>query len=89
MVNMEETMKLSLICLLLLFSFSIFAGQKEDLVSAIVKQCKLSEADAEKLLTPGRTGNIVQFSICAKSPQDISDTCKVFCSKDNAAIGGK
>lgn len=72
------------------FSFPTlsFADPKEDLVKAIVDQCKLPKDKAESLATSGRTGTVVQFTICSASPIEIGEGCKVTCKKQGSNIGG-
>ncbi|MDO9183911.1 MAG: hypothetical protein Q7U04_15960 [Bacteriovorax sp.] len=67
---------------------SAFAGAKEDFVDAVVKQCAKAKDKAEELATPGRTGNIVKFSMCAEPSIDLGDGCKVTCVKSGSTIGG-
>ncbi len=64
------------------------ADPKEDLVKAIVDQCKLPPEKAQSLATPGRTGTVVQFTLCNASPVDVGEGCKVVCKKPGSNIGG-
>ncbi len=64
------------------------ADPKEDLVKAIVEQCKLPQDKAQSLATPGRTGSVVQFALCSSSPVDVGEGCKVVCKKQGSNIGG-
>lgn len=64
------------------------ADPKEDLVKAIVDQCKLPPEKAQSLATPGRTGTVVQFTLCNASPVDVGEGCKVVCKKQGSNIGG-
>lgn len=66
---------------------SAFAGAKEDFVDAVVKQCAKAKEKAEELATPGRTGNIVKFSMCTEATVDVGDGCKVTCTKAGSTIG--
>ncbi len=66
----------------------LYADPKEDLVKAVVDQCKLPKEKAEALATPGRTGTIVQFTLCISSTIDVGEGCKVTCKKQGSNIGG-
>lgn len=66
----------------------LLADPKEDLVKAVVDQCKLPKEKAEALATPGRTGTIVQFTLCISSTVDVGEGCKVTCKKQGSNIGG-
>ncbi len=66
----------------------LYADPKEDLVKAVVDQCKLPKEKAEALATPGRTGTIVQFTLCISSTVDVGEGCKVTCKKQGSNIGG-
>jgi hypothetical protein len=70
------------------FASTGMADPKEDLVKAIVDQCKLPKEKAESLATPGRTGTVVQFTVCSSSPVEIGEGCKVTCKKSGSNIGG-
>lgn len=71
------------------FSSSLaLADPKEDFVKAVVDQCKVAKEKAEALATPGRTGTIVQFTLCVSSTIDVGDGCKVTCKKQGSNIGG-
>ncbi len=72
----------------LMLSSSAKADPKGELVKAIVDQCKLPKEKAESLATPGRTGTTVQFTVCASSPIDVGEGCKVTCKKQGSNIGG-
>lgn len=76
-----------LLLVVALGSMSAFAGAKEDFVAAVAAQCPAVQAKAEELATPGRTGNVVRFSMCAESPMDIGEGCKLTCNKSSATIG--
>ncbi len=71
-----------------LLSSAAAADPKEDLVKAVVDQCKLPKEKAESLATPGRTGTIVQFTLCISSTVDVGEGCKVTCKKQGSNIGG-
>lgn len=72
----------------LLGSFSAQAGMKEDFIDAVVKQCSLSKEKAEELATPGRTGNVVKFTVCSEASIDVGGGCKITCTKSGSTIGG-
>lgn len=74
--------------LLTLISNQIYAGAKEDFIAAVVSQCKLPEAEANALATPGRTGNVTAFKICLTSPQAISDECSLTCQSNSGNVVG-
>jgi hypothetical protein len=81
-------MRLLIVAGLLFSAAWVQAGDpKEDFVNAVVKQCKKSKDDAEKLVTPGRTGTVVQFQLCSSPTVDVSGDCKLTCSKGGATIG--
>ncbi len=69
-------------------SSTAHADPKEDLVKAVVDQCKVAPDKAQSMATPGRTGTIVQFTLCVSSPVDVGDGCKVVCKKPGSNIGG-
>ena len=74
---------------LFLFPFGeLLADPKEDFVKAVVDQCKLPKEKADALATPGRTGTIVQFTLCISSSVDVGEGCKVTCKKQGSNIGG-
>ncbi len=77
-----------LLALLFLPLGALRADPKEDLVKAVVDQCKLPKEKAEALATPGRTGTIVQFTLCISSTVDVGEGCKVTCKKQGSNIGG-
>lgn len=65
-----------------LVSTSVFAGAKEDFIAAVVKSCGKSQAEAEKLATPGRAGNIIKYQTCSSSSVDI-EGCAVACASSS------
>jgi hypothetical protein len=71
-----------------LLSSKAAADPKEDLVKAVVDQCKLPRDKAEALATPGRTGTIVQFTLCISPTVEVGEGCKVTCKKQGSNIGG-
>lgn len=76
-------MKASLLCLALtLVTVSAWAGPKEDFVAAVVQSCGKSAADAEKLATSGRSGNIIKWQTCSASTVDI-EGCAVSCASSS------
>lgn len=50
--------------LLLVAGPSAYAGPKEDFVAAVKKHCGKSDAEAEAMATPGRSG-----TVCSRSNQ--------------------
>lgn len=80
--------KLMLMVASVLFSSLAIADPKEDFVKTVVDQCKLPKDKAESLATPGRTGTIVQFTLCISSSIDVGEGCKVTCKKQGSNIGG-
>lgn len=76
-------MKVSLLFLALsLVSVSAWAGAKEDFIEAVKKSCGKSDADAEKMATPGRSGNIIKWQTCSSSSVDI-EGCSVSCASSS------
>ncbi len=80
-------MKLIIICTLILFAFPSFSGVKADFISAVKKQCGKSDGDAAKLVTPGRTGTVIQFKVCAQKSIKLSADCTISCKKAGATLG--
>ncbi len=76
------------LCIVLLGSFQARAGMKEDFIDAVVKQCGLAKEKAEEFATPGRTGNVVKFTVCSEATLDVGGGCKVTCTKSGSTIGG-
>lgn len=72
----------------LLGSLSAQAGMKEDFIDAVVKQCALTKEKAEEFATPGRTGNVVKFTVCSEASLDVGSGCKITCTKSGSTIGG-
>lgn len=68
-------------------STNVLAGAKEDFVDAVVKQCGKSQADAEAMATPGRSGNVIKFKTCSSATVDI-DGCTLQCKDASSSIGG-
>lgn len=63
-------------------------GLKDSFVKAVVEECKLSEAGANELATPGRAGNIVKYKLCPQNPVEISTDCKLKCSTSSGNVVG-
>lgn len=68
-------------------STNVLAGAKEDFIDAVVKQCGKSQADAEAMATPGRSGNVIKFKTCSSATVDI-DGCTLQCKDASSSIGG-
>jgi hypothetical protein len=66
---------------------SLLADPKEELIKAIVEQCKVQQDEASKLATAGRTGTIVKYTLCQKSTVEIKEECTVVCEIKGAKIG--
>lgn len=62
------------------------ADAKTDFVDAVVKSCGKSKEDAEKMATPGRSGNIIKWQTCSAASVDI-EGCNVSCSSAASKIG--
>jgi hypothetical protein len=62
------------------------AGIKEDFVDGVVKSCGKSKEEAEKMATPGRTGNVVKWQMCKSGTVDI-DGCSLSCVDSSSKIG--
>ena len=76
-----------LIALLVAFSaLTAVAGVKEDFVTGVVNACGKSKEDAEKMATPGRTGNVVKWQMCKAGTVDI-DGCNLPCIDSSSKIG--
>jgi hypothetical protein len=67
-------------------ALSAMAGVKDDFVDTAVKSCGKSKDDAEKLATPGRSGNVVKWQMCKAGTIDI-DGCSMNCSDASSKIG--
>lgn len=78
---------LSLMTLLLVVASVAHAGPKEDFVAAVKKYCGKSDADAEKMATPGRSGTVMQWKTCSAASIDI-EGCKLPCKDASSSIGG-
>lgn len=65
-----------------LVSASVWADAKEDFIAAVVKSCGKSKEDAEKMATPGRSGNIIKWQTCSSSSVDI-EGCSVSCASSS------
>ena len=63
------------------------AGVKEDFIKEVVAQCGVSAAEAKGLATPGRTGTIVQFKICADAEVELDNGCVLECTRGGSKIG--
>lgn len=69
-----------------LVAVSAMAGIKEDFVDGVVKSCGKSKEDAEKMATPGRTGNVVKWQMCKSGTVDV-DGCSLACVDSSSKIG--
>lgn len=78
--------KFALMAVVLTFSLGSIAGPKEDFVDSVVKSCGKSKEDAEKMATPGRSGNVVKWQMCQAGSVDI-EGCSVPCSDASSKIG--
>jgi hypothetical protein len=79
-------LKLTMAGLMAAFAFGAIAGPKEDFVKAVSRDCKKSAEDADKMATPGRTGNVVKWQMCKAGTVDI-DGCNVACEDSSSKIG--
>ena len=70
--------KFALTAVVLTFSLGSIAGPKEDFVDSVVKSCGKSKEDAEKMATPGRSGNVVKWQTCSAATVEI-EGCNVAC----------
>lgn len=80
-------LKLTLAGVLMISAFGAIAGVKEDFVDGVVKSCGKSKEEAEKMATPGRTGNVVKWQMCKSGTVDI-DGCNMTCVDSSSKIGG-
>lgn len=81
-------MKKVRLVLLFLTGLSIAqGGVKEKFVEIVIKECKKTNDEAEKLATPGRSGNVVRWKTCAAESVQVGD-CKLTCADASANIGG-
>lgn len=80
-------LKLIFTGMLALVAAGAMAGPKEDFVDGVVKSCGKSKEDAEKMATPGRTGNVVKWQMCKSGTIDI-DGCNLTCVDASSKIGG-
>jgi hypothetical protein len=66
----------------LLAADTLHADPKEDLIKALMEQCKLPRDKALPLATQGRT---VQFVLCISPSVDVGNGCRVSCQKEDDA----
>lgn len=78
--------KLAFAGLLAVVASGAIAGIKEDFVDGVMKSCGKSKEDAEKMATPGRTGNVVKWQMCKSGTVDI-DGCNMTCVDASSKIG--
>ncbi|EQC44445.1 hypothetical protein [Bacteriovorax sp. DB6_IX] len=81
-------MKVAISLVAVLFLSTSHAGIKEKFVERVVKECGKSEADAKKLATPGRSGNVVKLKLCPQSPVTVAPGCKLTCSTSKGNVVG-
>lgn len=62
------------------------AGKKDDFINAVKSGCQKSQADAEAMATPGRTGNVIKWAQCKSGSISING-CDVPCSDASSKIG--
>lgn len=79
--------KLTVAGFLAAVAIGAIAGVKEDFVDGVVKSCGKSKEEAEKMATPGRTGNVVKWQMCKSGTIDI-DGCNLTCVDASSKIGG-
>lgn len=77
---------IKLIIALAVMSSVVHAGIKEDFIEIVKKQCGKSQEDAEKMATPGRSGNVMALSLCKSDSIDI-EGCKINCVDASSKIG--
>ena len=80
-------MKVLLSMILLMPTVALAQDLKAEFLKAVVSECKLSEAEAEKLATPGRSGNVLKWKMCPQNPVEVDANCKVACSNVGKVIG--
>lgn len=73
--------------LLLLVGQSAFAGPKEDFIAAVKKHCGKTDAEAEAMATPDRSGSVMQWKTCSAASIEI-EGCKLPCKDASSSIGG-
>jgi len=71
----------------LTFSFSSYAGAKDDFIKAVKTQCGKSDAEAAALATPGRAGNVIKLKTCSSATITVGD-CTLQCKDASSSIGG-
>ena len=81
-------MKKLILVISLLSATSIYAGAKDDFISAVISQCGKSKDEASALATPGRSGNVIKLKTCTSSSITVGD-CKLKCTDASSSIGGK
>jgi riboflavin synthase alpha subunit len=72
--------------LIAMSALQAMAGIKEDFVDGVVKSCGKPKEEAEKMATPGRTGNVVKWQMCKSGTVDI-DGCSLTCVDSSSKIG--
>ena len=69
--------------------YSAFAGPKEDFIKEVKSQCNKSDAEADSLATPGRSGNIIKLQVCNGGAVDLGDSCKIKCKSTSGNVVGE
>jgi hypothetical protein len=62
------------------------AGPKEDFLSEVERQCKISKEEAIPLATPGREGNVMQFKLCSSDTITVTEKCTIKCVKAGGSL---
>ena len=75
------------VALMLLWVTPAFGSVKEDFMREVIDQCGVEKEEAKKQVTPGRTGTVVQFKICANAEVELPNGCILECSKGGSTIG--
>jgi hypothetical protein len=75
-----------LLLALLIFSTAAFSSSREQFVTAVVKQCKVTKEEAQKLATPGRMGTVVRFKICPQKNMTLENGCVLTCKSEGAEL---
>ena len=65
---------------------SYAASPKEVFIKSVAKQCKITEKEAEKFVTAGRTGTVITFKLCPRKTMTLKNGCVITCGKEGASL---
>jgi hypothetical protein len=79
-------MKLSFLIICLLMPIISYSGARESFVKEVIRQCKVTETEAEKEVTPGRMGTVVRFKVCPQKNITLKSGCVLTCETEGAGL---